>query len=164
MEFQTTGLVEGATCMCESFLFCFFSGWGRASTLLTFRRALLLRQKKRTKKTIFRASHKILKIFKFKKRGRLFILGLVVQKKSLKMIYCLTFVINNAKKKNVFYPCEAICMQNPTVSSRQNHDVPSISFPLFFFIKTVLDNLTSAHHCSRCVRGRGSESGWEITS
>lgn len=37
-----------------------------------------------------------------------------MQKKSLKMIYCLTFVINNAK--NVFDPCEAICMQNPTVS------------------------------------------------
>lgn len=33
--------------------FCFFSGWGRASTLLTFWRALLLRQKKRTKKVFF---------------------------------------------------------------------------------------------------------------
>lgn len=65
-------------------------------------------------------------------------------------------------QKNVFDPCEAICMQNPTVMSTESwHPFHLISSG---FIKTVLDNLTSAHHCSRCVRGRGIETGWGITS
>lgn len=51
MEFRTTGLVEGATCMCEGF-FCFvlfFSGWGgfNSSDLL---KGFIIKAKKEQKK------------------------------------------------------------------------------------------------------------------
>lgn len=93
MEFHTTGLVEGAACMCEGVPV-------KSSTLPTFE-GLYIQAKKEQKK-YFQASQKILTIFKLKKKkekeGDLFMLGLVVKRKSPQMIYCLTFVENNAKK------------------------------------------------------------------
>lgn len=95
---------------------------------------------KRTKK-VFLSIRKIINMYlsKKKKEGDLFILGLVVQQKSPQMIYCLTFVENNAKKKNyrgpyVFDFVKPFCTQDPYVIS-SGKDFSPASFPL------ILNNL-----------------------
>lgn len=120
---------------------------GNTSNLLTFWRTLSSGKKKEQKK-YFWASQKILTMYlslkKRKKEGDLFILGLVVQKKSPQMIYCLTFVENNAKKLP-----RALCVLTLwSHFARKIHYVISFgknlspaSFPLF--LKTVLDDLAS---------------------
>lgn len=93
MEFHATGQVEGAACMCEWV-------WGKTSTLLTFEGLYLQAKKKEQKKVFLSITENINNVFKLKqkKEGDLFILGLIVQRKSPQMIYCLSFVENNAKK------------------------------------------------------------------
>lgn len=95
---------------------------------------------KRTKK-VFLSIRKIINMYlskKKKKEGDLFILGLVVQKKSPQMIYCLTFVENNAKKNYrgpyVFDFVKPFCTQDPYVISC-GRDFSPASFPL------ILNNL-----------------------
>lgn len=79
MNCGTTGLVEGAACMCEGL-------WGKPQL---FEGLCIHAKKEKEQKNIFKRIKKMLMIFKLKKKnvGDLFILGLVLQKKSPQMIY-----------------------------------------------------------------------------
>lgn len=98
-------------------------GFGeKTSTLLNFE-GLHLQAKKKEQKKYFWASENInLYLSKKKKeRGRSIYFGTRSAKKSPQMIYCLTFVENNAKKiyrgPYVFWLCEAILHARSIMSS-----------------------------------------------
>lgn len=73
MEFNTTGPVGGAACMCEGVLRKHFDSSSY------FLKDFIFRQKKRTKK-VFLSIRENINMYLSQKEGELFILGLIVQK------------------------------------------------------------------------------------
>lgn len=96
-------------------------GFGeKTSTLLTFLKDFFFRHKKKNKKSTFEHQKNIMYLRKKKERGRSIYFG-THSAKSPQMIYCLTFVENNAKKFTAGLMCidfvKPFCTQDPLMSS-----------------------------------------------